>query len=239
MRLFPVLLVTLVAAVDFSTCLEQQDFSPACVKIMLSKTMGTLLVVFSTVVKLPQILKIIGAKSVAGLSATSFYTEVLSFGLMAAYSHHNQQPLSTYGESVTIFFQCVLQVMLLWTYGVYSSNHIRAVLCFFLGVFGLLASGYFPEAGWQSLILFQFPFNVIVKGSQIWANFSQGSTGQLSFITNFMNLGGTAVRVFTTLVEVKDQALVFNYLLTTALNLTIVAQILWYWNKPAPTTKRD
>ena len=235
MHVYPFLLLPLVLAVDFSTCVADRDLSTPCIKIVLSKMMGTMLVVFSTVVKLPQILKIVGAKSVEGLSPIAFYTEVLSFGLMAAYSHHNQQPLSTYGESVTIFFQCLLQVFLLWTYGPYSRTHIRLVLCFFLTVFGVLVSGYFPESGWQSLILFQFPFNVIVKGSQIVTNFLQGSTGQLSFITNFLNLAGTAVRIFTTLVEVSDLALIFNYLLTTLFNLILVVQILWYWKSPPPT----
>ena len=233
-------LFLLASALDFATCVSSRDLSPPCVKLMLSKVMGTLLVVFSTIVKLPQIVKIISAKSVDGLSAVSFYTELLSFGLMAAYSYHNGQPISTYGECVTIFLQCVVQVALLWMYGNYSGAHVRGVLLFFTAVFGTLASGVLPESAWQFIILAQFPFNLIVKGSQIFTNFSKGSTGQLSLITNTLNFAGTCVRIFTTLVEVADRAVLLNYAMTTALNFTIVAQIGYYWNaKKLDGQKRD
>lgn len=229
-----ILLAVGACALDFSTCVADRDFSGPCVKLMLSKVMGSALVLFSTIVKLPQILKIISAKSVSGLSATSFYTELLSFGTMAAYSCHNGQPLSTYGECVTIFLQCAVQVALLWTYGRYRRAHIYRMLLFFTAVFGALASGLLPESFWQLLILAQFPFNLIVKGSQIFTNFSQGHTGQLSLITNALNFAGTCVRIFTTLVEVADRAVLLNYAMTTALNFTILAQIWLYWNVKEP-----
>ena len=42
------------------------------------------------------------------------------------------------------------------------------------------------------------------RGWQIAANVSQRSTGQLAFLTLFMNAGGSAARIFTSSQEVKQ-----------------------------------
>lgn len=60
-----------------------------------------------------------------------------------------------------------------------------------------------------------------------------GNTGVLSAITAFLNLGGTAARVFTTLQEVDDQLILAGFVSAVALNFVLAAQIVWYWNATA------
>jgi len=74
--------------------------------------------------------------------------------------------------------------------------------------------------------------NLVVKGTQIYQNFKNKSTGQLSFITNFLNLAGTAARMLTTFIELSDSFLLLNYGAGSLLNLTIVLQMLVYWKTP-------
>lgn len=61
-----------------------------------------------------------------------------------------------------------------------------------------------------------------------------------------MQVGGNCARIFTTMTEVNDFAVLGSYLLSAALNGTILLQILFYWkatikfqeeNKPETTPK--
>ncbi len=53
------------------------DFSDMeCVKFTISKGIGFAIVAGSSILKLPQIIKILSGKSVAGLAAISYYIEV-------------------------------------------------------------------------------------------------------------------------------------------------------------------
>ena len=47
-----------------------------CVKFTISKGIGFAIVAGSSILKLPQIIKIVSGKSVAGLAAISYYIEV-------------------------------------------------------------------------------------------------------------------------------------------------------------------
>lgn len=94
------------------------------------------------------------------------------------------------------------------------------------------AGGLLPENMWVLVPLSNIPLNLVVKFSQIWENFKNSSTGQLSFITAFLNFLGTSARIFTTFVELNDMVILVNYATVCLLNGVIVGQLLWYWNSP-------
>lgn len=58
------------------------------------------------------------------------------------------------------------------------------------------------------------------------------TTGQLSFITAFLNWGGTAARIFTTVQETEDPILLLMYLSSFTMNFIILIQFAIYWNVP-------
>eukprot|EP00955_Chlamydomonas_euryale_P058941 357241-Chlamydomonas_euryale.AAC.28 len=68
---------------------------------------------------------------------------------------------------------------------------------------------------------------------QIWKNFSESSTGQLSAVTTAINVVGCVVRLFTTASEGGGDAMFRQYLVSLALNGTLMAQILWYARRAA------
>ena len=73
-----------------------------------------------------------------------------------------------------------------------------------------------------------------LKLLQIVANFRNGHTGQLSFIMVLLLFLGAMARIFTTLQETGDMVMLVSFLVSTALNGTLVFQVLYYWNvKPA------
>lgn len=67
---------------------------------VLSKFIGSCIVVFSVFMKVPQILKIWKETSVEGLTATMFYLDYMMLLQIAAYSFHSRLPITVYGESI-------------------------------------------------------------------------------------------------------------------------------------------
>ncbi|MCE7766889.1 hypothetical protein GQL56_30145, partial [Pseudomonas putida] len=71
-------------------------------------------------------------------------------------------------------------------------------------------------------------------------NFQNRSTGELSFLTFFMNFAGSMVRVFTSLQEKAPMSVALGSALGVLMNGTILSQIIIY-QKPTPQKekKRD
>ena len=131
--------IGLTSALTPGECIEKltnYSIDGACFQLLLSKLLGYLMISASLMLKVPQLLKIYKNSSVEGISLTSFYFEVLGFSIMSAYSIHNSNPFSTYGELVIISIQCILQVLLFWTVGNVSYSHkIQAGTFFVFGWF--------------------------------------------------------------------------------------------------------
>ena len=68
------------------------------------------------------------------------------------------------------------------------------------------------------------------KAPQIWENFRNSSTGQLSFITTFMQWAGCFARLFTLLQEIDDFNLQLNAFLAAAFNTIVMIQFAMYWS---------
>lgn len=74
--------------------------------------------------------------------------------------------------------------------------------------------------------------------SQITENFRNGHTGQLSFIMVLLLLFTHAARIFTTMQETGDQYILAIFTLSTVFNITMVTQILYYWNATIDAQKK-
>ena len=71
-----------------------------CLKILLSKGLGLGIVAGSLLVKLPQVFKLLGAKSAEGLSLQSVMLELVALTGTVVYSITNNFPFSSWGEAL-------------------------------------------------------------------------------------------------------------------------------------------
>lgn len=77
---------------------------------------------------------------------------------------------------------------------------------------------------------------------QIFTNFLNQSTGQLSLITILLQFVGGAARILTTLQETGDAITVVMYVVSTCTNGILLAQMYYYWGStislapPSPRT---
>nr|KJB58349.1 hypothetical protein B456_009G215300 [Gossypium raimondii] len=182
--------------------LKDGNFPPKdCLLPLISKLLGYAIVAASTTVKLPQILKIVNHKSVKGLSLIAFELEVVGYTIALAYCLHNGLPFSAYGELVFLLIQALILVAVIYYYSkpVGITTWIRALL--YCAVAPTILAGQIDPILFEALYASQHAIFFFARVPQIWKNFSNKSTGELSFLTCLMNVAGSLVRVFTSLQE--------------------------------------
>jgi mannose-P-dolichol utilization defect protein 1 len=193
--------------------------------------LGYFMVATGITLFIPQIAKILQARSATGISFSSFLLDTFATLVWLAYSIRHSFPFSTYGETWFIIIQQFIILVLMFEFEK-GRGHALA----FMGVFGVLA--FAMHTPWivhdyllQFLQTLAVPFFISSKIPQIVENYRNKSTGQLAVWTVANNLFGMAVRTFTTFMEVYDAVVLGGYVASTVLNAIIMGQILAYWKE--------
>jgi mannose-P-dolichol utilization defect protein 1 len=201
--------------------------------VTLSKFIGFGIIAGSSILKVPQIMKIIQAKSVEGISKSLFYLEILTLLHASTYSMKQNIPFSVYGESLIILGQNIIIVMLFWLYSKTIGVAEKAGLfALFTAYSFVLFSGnrFLGEAAWSLVQQSNMFIMVLSRVPQILTNFQNKSTGQLAFFTFLLNFLGGVARLGTVLIETDDFMYQLQFIVSVFLNGTLVAQFLIYWN---------
>lgn len=209
-----------------------------CLKILLSKVLGLSLVAGSLLVKLPQVFKILGAKSAEGLSLQSVMLELVALTGTMVYSITNNFPFSSWGEALFLMLQTITICFLILHYRGQTVKGVAFLACYAL-VLLVLLSPLTPLAIVTLLQASNVPAVVVGKLLQAVTNYRNGHTGQLSAVTVFLLFGGSLARIFTSIQETGDPLMAGTFVVAALFNGLIVAQLLFYWNAKAPHTKKE
>lgn len=208
--------------------MEFNFFDVPCLKITISKVLGYAIILGSAIVKLPQIINLMKAKSAVGLSLNALLAEVVAVTFTMAYSVHKEFPFSAWGECFFMSIQNTILVFLVFYYG---QSYVPAFgfgpLLLFVNV--MLCSSTTSLALVTKLQQSTMVIMIISRFLQIWENYSNGHTGMLSVITCVLLAGGALARVFTAIQETGDINMVMQFVLACSLNCLILGQIIWYW----------
>ncbi|KAF3387436.1 Mannose-P-dolichol utilization defect 1 protein [Penicillium rolfsii] len=211
---------------------------PACTSLAISKALGIAIVGASAIVKVPQILKLINSRSSAGVSFVSYALETASLLITLSYSVRNEFPFSTFGESALIAIQDVAIGILVLTFAGRSAAAAAFVAVVAASVYALLFDRTLIDGNTMAYLQTGAgALGVASKLPQIYAIWSEGGTGQLSAFAVFNYLFGSLSRIFTTLQEVEDKLILYGFVAGFSLNLILAAQMVYYWNSPAPKKK--
>ncbi|KAK9775422.1 putative Mannose-P-dolichol utilization defect 1 protein-like protein [Seiridium cardinale] len=221
-----------------STCyktliLELDPTDNECVKLAISKGLGIGIIAASSIVKVPQIIKLVQSRSASGVSFLSYLLETSSYLISLAYNVRNGFPFSTFGETALIMGQNVVITILVLNYSGKQSTAALFVAALAAAAFSLFAENIVDK---KALGLLQAGAGVLGVGSkipQILAIWQQGGTGQLSAFTVFNYLAGSLSRIFTTLQEVDDKLILYGFIAGFAFNLVLALQMVYYWNAPS------
>lgn len=235
--------VSLLGAQCYDTLIREVDFvsNPQCVGLAVSRALGIGIVGMSSIVKVPQILKLVGSKSAEGLSFMGFAMETLGYMISLAYGFRMNFPFTTFGETALIGIQNIIVCLLILNYSGQKSAAF-AFLTFMLAFVYILIdptkTGLISE---QNMVLLQgltIPLSLFSKVPQVMANYKNKSTGQLSVFSVVNYLMGSLARVFTTIQEVNDPLILSSFVGATVLNAILAIQVVLYWNnKTVPVSK--
>ena len=176
-------IVSLIGSSCHNTLVVDLDISkdPACTSLAISKALGIAIVGASAIVKVPQILKLIGSRSSAGVSFVSYALETASLLITLSYSVRNQFPFSTFGETALIAVQDVVVGVLVLTFADRPTAAAAFIAVVAASVYALLFDQTLVDA--QTMALLQAgagALGVASKAPQIYTIWREGGTGQLS-----------------------------------------------------------
>ncbi|CAN6218794.1 unnamed protein product [Urochloa humidicola] len=208
-----------------------------CLLPLISKLLGYAIVAASTTVKLPQIIKILKHGSVRGLSVASFELEVVGYTIALAYCVHKGLPFSAYGELAFLLIQAIILVAIIYYYSppMGTKTWMKALL--YCGLAPTVLAGKIDPAFFEVLYASQHAIFFFARVPQIWKNFTNKGTGELSFLTCFMNFAGSIVRVFTSIQEKTPLSVIMGSAIGIVMNGTLLGQILLY-QKPSPKKQK-
>ncbi|KAF9909438.1 hypothetical protein EC991_008577 [Linnemannia zychae] len=243
--------VAIIGDTCYTTLIEDFDYTHVpCIKYAISKGLGFGIVAGGAIVKVPQIIKILQARSAKGISFSAYMLETLACVISLAYNIRRDNPISTYGETFFVTLQNLAILGLMLNYGGKRVSAFLVVLSFlFMGnVLGRTAEHYLEDGTlvqsalvpMDILVFLQtatIPINLFSKVPQIIENYKNGSTGQLSAFTIFNYFAGSLARVYTTLTEVDDIVILSGFLLSTLFNCVLALQMALYWNNTAAPSK--
>ncbi|XP_035922251.1 mannose-P-dolichol utilization defect 1 protein isoform X2 [Halichoerus grypus] len=209
-----------------------------CLKILLSKGLGLGIVAGSLLVKLPQVFKILRAKSAEGLSLQSVMLELMALTGTMVYSITNNFPFSSWGEALFLMLQTVTICFLVLHYGGQTVKGVTFLTCYALALL-LLLSPLTPLALVTLLQASNVPAVVVGRLLQAATNYRNGHTGQLSAVTVFLLFGGSLARIFTSVQETGDPLMAGTFVVSSLCNGLIAGQLLFYWDAKPPREKEE
>jgi mannose-P-dolichol utilization defect protein 1 len=173
--------VSLLGKTCYKTLLLDIDPSQTeCLKLAISKGLGVGIIATSSIVKVPQILKLISSKSASGISFLSYLLETSAYLISLAYNYRSQFPFSTYGETALIMVQNVVIAVLVLNY----SGRASTAALFVAGLAAAAGSLFMGQVvDMKTLSYLQAGAGVLGVASklpQILTVWQEGGTGQLS-----------------------------------------------------------
>lgn len=231
---------------------------------ILAFALGGLLVAGSSCIKVPQILKIVRPELIAqrkavanGLSLQSLSIDTFNQLILVVFNSQNNIPFVNYGESLLLSLQNVAIIILVNYYRLENVDKLEKLPLHqklvaagqqltqpiaVIAATALFFTKFAPTNLVALLQILNIPLSILSKIPQIQNNSRLQSTSHLSDITIRANVIGGAIRVFTSIQNLKqkkrkslpigsDLVLLAGYTTSLALSGVVVGQSIVYKKK--------
>lgn len=208
------------------------------IHFLFSTVLGYAVVVGAVILKVPQILKIVRGGNANGVSLTGNLLETAGYTISASWGIARQLQFKDYGENIFVLVQLVVLCLLIARHQRRVGSTVGTLTALALSLYALSQNLISPTIH-EALLTVQIGLGIASRLPQIYLNYRQRATGQLSFITFFLAFGGGGARLITTALNVpweKGKAMILlQYAFTVTLNGIILGQILLYKNSSSGT----
>mmetsp|Transcript_6584 Transcript_6584/g.17679 ORF Transcript_6584/g.17679 Transcript_6584/m.17679 type:complete len:279 (+) Transcript_6584:89-925(+) len=204
--------------------------APPSAMLFVSRALNLAVLSGAMLYKVPQVARIVRARSADGISTTTYVFETLGLSIYALYALRSGFPFGTFGECVLIAAQ---NSIILGLMSVYKADFRKRTFAAMLAIFAVLLSvlatpALVPLSG---LTVLQGCSAVMTNGSrvpQILLNHRNRGTGQLAPTTMLLQVAGNAARLVTTLVQLGDWVTLATTLASLTINSLLLAQVFIY-----------
>ncbi|CAK9802679.1 Solute carrier family 66 member 3 [Anthophora plagiata] len=184
------------------------------------------------VLKIPQILNLLTAKSADQISVVGLLLELTSYTVMTSYNYTNGYSLLSYLEYPIILLQEYVLIFLVLKYlnKINTFSILVSVLYFILSI--SFAMQLIPKAVLMILAPLCTPISLSSKLVQLVAIFQAGNADTVSPITWFISAFTNLTRVFTIWMDSADMLLLGNFGMSVILSTSIMLSAIYYrWNR--------
>eukprot|EP00792_Barthelona_sp_PAP020_P001922 TRINITY_DN1309_c0_g1_i1.p1 TRINITY_DN1309_c0_g1~~TRINITY_DN1309_c0_g1_i1.p1 ORF type:complete len:267 (+),score=68.45 TRINITY_DN1309_c0_g1_i1:65-802(+) len=207
-----------------------QFFDQSCLKFVISHGLSLGIVVFSSILKLPQIITMIKKRSADNLSYIQFIVEIIQYCITIAYHYHNGYPFGVYGECVPLLIQTLLIVFLMLFY----KNHFKKGLSYVIAINVVLVCSFllFNVVGMNVLTMCQaIPFVIFSRLPPIIGILKSRNAGANSALVYMLTALGAFARIFTIMQSTKDLIVLSGFAASALLNTILTVEILIFKEK--------
>lgn len=225
-------------SVDESRGMDSFDWAMLEVSptLIFSRALSLAVIAGACIGKFPQIHAIHKARSAAGISTVSMWTEAASLSIQFSYNVVRETPFMTYAEIPILFPQILLLILVAaWEEG-YLNFRVLSGCAILIACTASMAFAVVPAAFTTTLYAASALLALITVLPQVIINHREKSTGQLSFVVTAMTFSGLTTRLITTFLEVDDIQLRATMTLNWLLVCTLMLQFLAYRNEPSRET---
>ncbi|KPI84815.1 hypothetical protein ABL78_6123 [Leptomonas seymouri] len=198
---------------------------------LISNCLSYAVVVGASILKVPQILKVLQNNKADGISLLSIIVELFSYVVSTSWGMTRGLPFRDYGENFLITLQLIWLLLLVAKLQKKTRGACLALVAE-LFAFYAFASGRVPRSLHETMLSGQVLLNLSSRVPQIYANYRTRCHGQLSFLTFFLAFGGGMARLMTTALNVSWEkgkgVMLVQFGVAASLNAIILLQMLYY-----------
>ncbi|KOC61556.1 PQ-loop repeat-containing protein 3 [Habropoda laboriosa] len=184
------------------------------------------------ILKIPQILNLLTAKSADQISVVGLLLELTSYTVMTSYNYTNGYSLLSYLEYPIILLQEYVLIFLVLKYlnKINTFSILLSVFYFLLSI--SFAMQLIPKAALTILAPLCTPISFSSKVVQLVAIFRAKNADTVSPITWFISAFTNLTRVFTIWMDSADRLLLGNFSISVILSSSIMFSAIYYrWNR--------
>eukprot|EP00933_Yihiella_yeosuensis_P018322 TRINITY_DN15077_c2_g1_i1.p1 TRINITY_DN15077_c2_g1~~TRINITY_DN15077_c2_g1_i1.p1 ORF type:complete len:233 (+),score=39.81 TRINITY_DN15077_c2_g1_i1:120-818(+) len=189
----------------------------------------------SCLMKIPQIINILKASSVMGLSEAWVINEFIAGIFWVYYNFLVGHAFLSWGEALMVSIQNLVIVVLFWWYSPQLGRTPRLIGA----VVFVIGSAVVLTQGLPSHLLAALGTSPIFLGNgakipQIWKNYQQGHTGTLAIVPAVLGAAGNFARVFTSILQTPDDIVaIANPVMASTLWVVMLSQFILYRKETA------
>ncbi|XP_053701039.1 solute carrier family 66 member 3 isoform X2 [Synchiropus splendidus] len=187
------------------------------------------------VLKLPQILVLVRARSSCGLSLHSLLLELAGFVVFMTYQVYYDYPPPTYLEYPILIAQDAVMLLLILHYNQQRSHALLYALLF--------------VGGWRLVTVHKWMVDLAMslctvisaasKFAQLQCLWRSKDAGQVSALSWLLAVYTCAARIYTTAVTTGDVQVLVRFMVTTSLNAWVLLTVLHYQKRGGGGAKKQ